>query len=139
MQAIDDLDGLLGPLVAMHLGLPFLGIVTAIAPDPSGHCVRVRREYPGGVHGEFVVDLPAVLGIQAAEQPPRYVPVAKVRAAMKAQKLVVAAAASPPMRDLLRVVVMRKPEPVTHAQMLEGSIEQVSAQLCGVFSERGLV
>ena len=33
--------------------------------------------------GRFEVALPAVLGIQAAEKPPRYVPVAKVRAAIK--------------------------------------------------------
>jgi electron transfer flavoprotein alpha/beta subunit len=38
-------------------------------------------EFPGGVRGEYEVKLPAVLGIQAAEKPPRYVPVAKVRAA----------------------------------------------------------
>ena len=29
--------------------------------------------------GEFEVDLPAVLGIQAAKQPPRYAPVSKIK------------------------------------------------------------
>ena len=139
VQAIDDLDGLLGPLVAMHLGLPFLGIVTGISMDASAHRLRAKREYPGGVHGEFDVNLPAVLGVQAAEQPPRYVPVAKVRAAMKTQKIGVADTKAPPARELLKVVVMRKPESATHAEMLEGSVEQVSAQLCGMLSERGLV
>ena len=33
------------------------------------------------------VVLPAVLGIQAAEKPPRYVPISKVRATMKTAKI----------------------------------------------------
>ncbi len=44
---------------------------------------RVRKEYPGGLIAEMDVTLPAVLGIQAAEQPPRYVAVSKVRQMMK--------------------------------------------------------
>ncbi|HZD43935.1 MAG TPA: hypothetical protein VE134_07740, partial [Methanomicrobiales archaeon] len=54
------------------------------------------KEYAGGVRARYEVALPAVLGIQAAEKPPRYVPVAKVRATMKAATLEVVAA---PERD----------------------------------------
>ena len=79
-QASDDLDGLLGPLMAEALDLPYLGVVTAVRVDASGSTATVTKEYAGGVRGDFEVALPAVLGIQAAEAPPRYVPVAKVRA-----------------------------------------------------------
>jgi len=36
------------------------------------------KEFRGGCAGQFEMPLPAVLGIQSAEKPPRYVPVAKV-------------------------------------------------------------
>ena len=87
VQAIDDLDGLVAPVIAEELGLPYLGIVTRLSTDTAGKTATATREYPGGVRGEFEVDLPAVLGIQASERPPRYVPVAKVRMAMKSQKI----------------------------------------------------
>ena len=43
----------------------------------------VKKEYPGGLTGEMETTLPAVLGVQASDEPPRYVAVSKVRQAMK--------------------------------------------------------
>lgn len=140
VQAIDDLDGLLGPLVSFHLGLPFLGIVTGVSIDASGKRASAIREYPGGIRGEFDVDLPSVLGVQAAERPPRYVPVAKVRAAMKTQKIDRVEAPPPSVpHGSLNVLVMRKPQPAAHAEMIEGPLDQVAAHLCGILTERGIV
>ena len=141
VQAIDDLDGLVAPVISYQLNLPYVGIVTRLAVDPSGQMATATREYPGGVRGEFEVGLPAVFGIQAAERPPRYVPVAKVRAAMKSQKIECVrmptlADAGPP---LVQVMDMRKVQPTAHAQMLEGSPEQVSGRLCGIFAECGVL
>jgi electron transfer flavoprotein beta subunit len=141
VQAIDDLDGLVAPVIAHELGLPYLGIVTRLAADPAGKRATATREYPGGVRGEFEVQLPAVFGVQAAERPPRYVPVAKVRAAMKSQKIECVrvstlAEAGPP---LVQVVDMQKVQPAAHAQMLEGSPEQVSGRLCGILTECGIM
>ena len=139
VQAIDDLDGLVAPIISYQLGVPYIGIVTRLAVDTSAGVATATREYPGGVRGEFEVSLPAVLGIQAAERPPRYVPVAKVRAAMKTQK--VECVGAPTMADagppLVEVMEMRKVQPAAHAQMLEGSPEQVSSRLCGILTECG--
>ena len=140
VQAIDDLDGLVAPLVADELHLPYLGIITGVSLDPSGETVHAVKEYPAGVRGEFQLKLPAVLGIQAAEKPPRYVPVAKVRAAMKSVKIETAEV--PTLADggwpLVNVVTMKHNEPAGHAEMLEGEAEEVSGRLCGIFAERGL-
>lgn len=140
-QAIDDLDGLVAPLVAHALKLPYLGTVTQVAPDPTGRTAAVIREYSGGIRGEFEVPLPAVLGIQAAEKPPRYVPVAKVRAAMKTQKIEQALA--PTMVDggppVLEVVAMAKPELTGHAEMMEGEPEEVAGRVCETLAARGLL
>ena len=141
VQAIDDLDGLAAPVIAHELGLPYLGIVTRLAADPAAKTATATREYPGGVRAEFEVRLPAVFAIQAAERPPRYVPVAKVRAAMKSQKIECVQAstlaeAGPP---LVEVMDMQKMQPAAHAQMLEGSPEQVSAKLCGILTQSGVM
>ena len=45
--------------------------------------MSVCKEFPGAVMARMTVKLPAVLGILGAEQPPRYVPVSRIRAAMK--------------------------------------------------------
>jgi electron transfer flavoprotein beta subunit len=140
-QAIDDLDGLTAPLVSHVLGLPQLGIVTQVSVDPAASVATVLREFSGGVRGEYEVKLPAVLGIQAAEKPPRYVPVAKVRAAMKSQAI--ESVPAPTLADggvaLLQVGQMAKPEVAEHAQMLEGSAEQLANQLCEILTAHGLL
>jgi len=140
VQAIDDLDGLIAPVVAHELDLPFVGIVTGITLDDTGKTALAIREFPGGVRGEFEVTLPAVLGIQAAEKPPRYVPVAKVRTAMKSQSI--DCAPVPMLADggwpVVQVVEMKRNEPSGHVQLLEGDPEAVSEQLCGILAGQGI-
>jgi electron transfer flavoprotein beta subunit len=140
-QAINDLDGLMAPLLAHELKLPFLGIVTCLVPDFSARRARAVKEYPRGVRGEFDVALPAVFGIQAAEKPPRYVPVAKVRAVMKAKKIDCVSITPTEKVDLslVEVLEMTKPQPSTHAEMLEGSVQEISSTLCVILGKRGLL
>jgi len=138
VQAADDLDGQVGMLLAGYLGLPHVGVVTGVALQPDTRAARVRKEYPGGRLAEFEVQLPAVLGIQAAEQPPRYVPVSKIRQAMRertVEELAVDAVAAP------EVSVRRlfKPEAASQAELLQGTPEEVAARLVDILVERGLV
>ncbi|MDQ7053255.1 MAG: hypothetical protein Q9P14_10305 [candidate division KSB1 bacterium] len=56
-------------------------MVSGVAP--SNGAVTVQKEYAGGVMAEFEVDLPAVFGVQAARQTPRYAPVSRVRQVMR--------------------------------------------------------
>ncbi len=84
-QAIDDLEGELAPFLAAALNLPYVGVVCGVTSADGK--ANVMKEFAGGLRAEFEVTLPAVLGIQSAEKPPRYVPVAKVRAVMKSAKI----------------------------------------------------
>ena len=138
-QALDDLDGLVAPMIAQSLGRPYLGIVTAISPE-GGNRVTVVKEYPDSMRGEFSVTLPAVLGIQAAEKPPRYVPVAKVRAAMKSLKLeTLDAPAADGNQARVEVLALSKPVVSGQAEMLEGAAGEVSAKICEILASRGLL
>ena len=138
-QAIDDLDGQVAPLLAYDLKLPYLGLVTGMEVDLSARRATVVREYAGGVRGEFDVPLPAVLGIQVAERPPRYVPVAKVRAVAKSQRIETITAGALTQVPAVDVVEMKKPEATGRAEMIEGSPEEVAAKICGILAERGLL
>lgn len=139
-QAIEDLDGLLAPLVANRLGWPYVGIVTQVSQAGVG-TLAVVKEFAGGYRGEFQVSLPAVLGVQSAEKPPRYVPVAKVRAAMKAVKIEACQAPEAVAEPLagLEVVKLTKPEAAGQAEFLQGTPEEVAGRLCDVLAERGLL
>jgi electron transfer flavoprotein beta subunit len=138
-QAIDDLAGELGPYVAERLGLPYVGVVTAVSLSGDGGGATVRKEFAGGLRGEFEVSLPCVLGIQAAEKPPRYVPIAKVRAAMKSGTIEESSVPVPEGEERLVVDRMVKPEPSGRAEMLEGAPEEVAARLANLFTENGLI
>jgi electron transfer flavoprotein beta subunit len=81
VQTHCNLDGALGSLLAENLGIPYLGYVSGVTID--GNKAVVRKEYAGGLVAEMEVNLPAVLGIQSSDTPPRYVPISKVRLAMK--------------------------------------------------------
>ncbi len=137
-QAIDDLDGLIAPLIAHFFKWPFVAIVVQVALASSGDTATVIKECAGGMRAELEVQLPAVLGIQAAEKPPRYVPVAKVRAAAKSHQLECLPAPAP-AAPLIEVLQMMKPVVTGHAEMLEGADEEVAGKICGILAERGLI
>ena len=138
-QAIDDLDGMTAPLLAHGLRLPYLGLVTGISVNTGNMSARLTKEYSGGTHGEFEVPLPAVLGVQAAQEPPRYVPVAKVRAAMKMQKIETVELQDSAAEPSVEILTMAKPEAAGHAEMLEGSPEQVTEKIGEILTARGVV
>jgi electron transfer flavoprotein beta subunit len=135
-QAMDDLEGEIGPYLADLLGLPYVGVVTSVLPE--GAAVTVIKEFAGGLRGEFSCPLPAVLGIQSAEKPPRYVPIAKVRAAMKSSTLeTVDVTPSEPARAPIEKLY--KPEAAGRAEMIEGSPEEVADRLVDLLANQSLI
>lgn len=122
VQAADDRDGQLGPMVAALLGVPSIEVVTGV--ELAGGSATLHKEYAGGVMAELEVTLPAVLGIQAAKQPPRYAPVSKVKQVQQSTKLETLAA--PAARGGgISVVEMTPPEHGKGAEMLGGVDELI--------------
>jgi len=137
-QAIDDLEGEVAPFLAAALNLPYVGVVCGVKPATDGK-VTVMKEFAGGLRAEFEVTLPAVLGIQSAEKPPRYVPVAKVRAVMKSAKIE-DLDLTPPERPIhLEIERTYKPEAAGRAEMFEGAPEEVADKLVGVLAKTGVI
>jgi electron transfer flavoprotein beta subunit len=136
-QSIDDLEGEIGPLLADLLGLPYVCVVTSVRP--SGNTLAVTKEFAGGLRGEFSLPLPAVLGIQSAEKPPRYVPIAKVRAVMKSAKIETVEVNPPERLAACAVLRMYKPEVAARAHMLEGTPEEVTDRILEVLVNSSVV
>ena len=135
VQANDDLDGPVGPLIAEYLGMPYVGYICGVKIE--GDKALVCKEYPGGLTARMEVALPAVLGIQAGEEPPRYVAISKVRQMMKTSKI---EEQDTPELDLSGGVTANRmylPEAAGRAEMIEGDEEEIAAKLIEIFKEVG--
>ena len=57
VQAHNDLDGQIAPLLAEYLGYPYIGYVSGV--EVGDGKVVTRKEYPGGLIAEMEASLPA--------------------------------------------------------------------------------
>jgi electron transfer flavoprotein beta subunit len=137
VQAADDLDGQLPVVLATRLGLPHVSVVSGISLG-SG-TATVRQEYSGGLMAELEVKLPAVLGVQAARQAPRYAAVSKVRQLMKQAQLEEVAAEAGSVDTGIRVRRLFRPNSAGHAEMIDGDGEQQAERIWELLNERKLV
>jgi electron transfer flavoprotein beta subunit len=137
VQAHNDLDGSVGPMLAENLGLPYVGYVSSVSVN-NGKAV-IHKEYPGGLLAEMDVNLPAVFGIQVAEQPPRYVAVSKVRQAMQSSSIEEQDASDLDQNGAAAVGRMYQPEATSHAEMIPGDPEEVTDKLVNLFKELGVL
>jgi electron transfer flavoprotein beta subunit len=137
VQAIDDLDGQLAPLLAAELDLPHVSVVTHIAVAADGRTVTANQEYAGGIVAEFEVDLPAVLGVQTSRQAPRYAPVSRVRQLMKTATIDTLDA-PPGAGGGLVVEALSVPQAAGHAEMIGGDAAAVAERIAAILAERGI-
>jgi electron transfer flavoprotein beta subunit len=135
VQAHDSLDGAIGPILAELLSIPYLGYVAGLSLS-DGLCTA-RKEYPGGLTASMDVKLPAVLGIQAAESPPRYVAISRVRQAMKTATVEEMPIASPDLEGGPTISRLILPEGGKRATMLEGDADQVAGKILELIKEHG--
>ncbi|HEX9100269.1 MAG TPA: electron transfer flavoprotein subunit beta/FixA family protein [Candidatus Dormibacteraeota bacterium] len=136
VQAADDLFGQTGPYLAAVLGWPHVSVVSGV--ELGGGTVRVHQEYSGGRTAMLEVDLPAVIGVQAAPQPPRYVPVSKLRQAMASGALDSTSGAPASAPAGVAVAGLAKPESGRGAEMLSGAAGEVADRIAALLAERGL-
>lgn len=138
VQAVDDLEGQLAPSLGAILGIPHVSVV--VGAEPVDGKVIVTQEFGGGRANRLELRPPAVLGIQAARQAPRYVSISRIRQAQQAGGIEEVALAPPP-RDVAgpRVRRLLVPEMGAGAEMLEGTAEEVAARIVGVLRARGVV
>jgi len=138
-QAHNELEGSLAPQLAVALGLPYVGVIRGVQAGDEPGRVRAFKEFPGAVMAQMSVRLPAVLGILAAAQAPRYVPVSRIRAAMKSTEFGQQPVAAFGVEPGLKVRSLYAPQVAGRAEMIDGSEEAVAARLAEILVEKGIL
>lgn len=137
VQTPYDVFGQTAPYLASILGWPHVSVVTQVQPSPG--VVRVTQEYAGGRRALLEIELPAVLGIQAASQPPGYVSTSRLRQAMLGSVIDTMQVSVAPPPALSSLASLGRPERGAQATMLEGSPADVASQILGVLRDRAVL
>jgi electron transfer flavoprotein beta subunit len=135
VQTPSDVFGQTVPYLAVDLGWPQANVVVGVSVADGA--ARVTQEYAGGRLAVLALQLPAVVGVQSASSPPRYVSMGRLRQAMtQASAETLAVTVTPPARAS-KLISLARPEPQIGATMLEGDAEQLAAQILSVLHDQG--
>jgi electron transfer flavoprotein beta subunit len=137
VQAVDDLDGQVPPLLGTRLGWPHVAV--AIGVEAKEGIAQVSQEFGGGKAARLEVRLPAVVGVQAARQPPRYASISRIRQAQQAGGVEEVGVAAPSVEAGLEIRRLYEPEKTGHAEMLSGSPEEIADRIVELIRAKGLV
>ncbi|MHB0955715.1 MAG: electron transfer flavoprotein subunit beta/FixA family protein [Pirellulaceae bacterium] len=138
VQAHNELEGVLAPQLAAALDRPYVGVIRGVQATSAGS-VTVCKEFPGAIMAKLNVRLPAVLGILGADQPPRYVPVSRLRAAIKNTPMEEAAGIAPQWESKVSIRKLSPPISGTRAEMLGGEADEVADRIAVLLAEKGLL
>lgn len=136
VQAADDLDGQLAGLLGARLGFAHAAVVVDVKPDVGG--VDITQELGGGFTAMSTLKLPAVLGIQAARQAPRYAPISRIRQAMQTMSIEEVAQGGGEAPTMFNVNRLYPPETRSGAEMLDGSVAEIASRIVELIKSRGL-
>jgi electron transfer flavoprotein beta subunit len=134
VQTASDVFGQAAPYVAAALDRPQANVAVGVTLEDG--TARVRQEYAGGRAAVLALELPAVVGVQSASSPPRYVSMSRLRQAMT-EASVEALAVSVEAAPAPRLVSLGRPPQRAGATMLEGDAEEAAAKILTVLREQG--
>ena len=135
VQTPYDIFGQTAPLVAVALGWPQANVTVRV--DVADGTARVEQEYAGGRLAVLGLQLPAVVGVQSARQPPRYVSMARLRQAMTEASAEALSVSVAPAARSSQLVALARPEATSHATLLEGDPDEVAARIVALLREQG--
>ncbi len=135
VQTPSDVLGQTAPYLAVGLDWPQANVVVGVTlADGSA---RVVQEYAGGRLAVLELGLPAVVGVQSASSPPRYISMARLRQAMSeatTETLSVNVEASGRTPEIAAIA---RPEQTAGATMLEGDAAEAAAKIAALLREHG--
>ncbi len=143
VQTEDDGYGQVGPTLAEILGIGHAAVVSRIEGIENGR-IRLHRELEGGLEEVLDLELPVVLTIQSGINEPRYVSIMGIRKVAQKEIRFLG------LKDLamnreeagedgsLTVVERVSLPPVGEgAQMLEGTMDEISDKVIAILKEKG--
>ena len=140
VQAHDELDGVLAPLLAAALGLPYVGVIRGVKAGAEAGTVVACKEFPGAVMARMNGQAAGRAGnpgrgsaaaLRPGQPHPRGDEVHAVRGTGRRGRRV--------CRRGLSVRKLYPPASGTRAEMLAGSETEIAARIVGILAEKGLV
>jgi electron transfer flavoprotein beta subunit len=135
VQTPYDVFGQTAPVLAVALGWPQANVVVGVSVEDG--TARVTQEYAGGRLAVLGLALPAVVGVQSASSPPRYVSMTRLRQAMSEASAEPLAVAVDPPSATPALVSLARPEPKAGATMIDGDAGEIAAKIVAVLREQG--
>jgi electron transfer flavoprotein beta subunit len=139
VMAEDDMQGMVGPMLAELLFLPCATFTVFEKISPGTETIYVEREIKGGYRDTLELKVPAVLTIQGGINKPRYPSLSNMLRA-KHQKLETIAARLDeqpgPREELMRVSY---PQKSRSCMVLKGNQQEKAAQLLKILREKTLI
>jgi electron transfer flavoprotein beta subunit len=135
VQTPSDVLGQTAPYLAARLGWPQANVVVGVTLADGG--ARVVQEYAGGRLAVLELGLPAVVGVQSASSPPRYVSMARLRQAMSEASTEEMSVNIEASGHAPEVVAIARPEQTAGATMLDGDAAEAAAKIAALLREHG--
>lgn len=140
VQADDVNNGMVGIMIAEHLGLPHGAVVTGI--EPQGNEATIKVELEGGIDEISKIRLPALLTIQTGINEPRYVSVMGIRKARKKElRVIKIEELNLQEEELLPRTIIEEvflPPETEGAEIIEGDPSTVVEKIIRILSEKGV-
>ncbi len=144
MQAADEGNAMVGPILAEMLGIPHSTLVKKI--ELAANAAKVNRELEGGLEEQIEVKLPALFSIQTGINEPRYVSIMGIRKAMQKEIKVMSLGDTGltendvgPAGSWIKVEKMYLPSVEKQAEFLEGTSSEIATKITEILKSRGLI
>lgn len=136
VQTVEDVDGYGGPLLSSYLSIPYVGVISGVSVLKD--TLLVKKELPAGLLSEIEVSIPCILGIQAAESPPRYLTISKLRQVMKTAKLE-EFQCEKEENGKIEIKKVFKPEITGKAEMIAGEAKDIVDKIVKILEEKAII
>jgi len=138
-MATDDSYYQVGVVLAGLLGIPHSTLVSRI--EAEGGKADIHKEVEGGLQEHLEITLPALIAVQTGINVPRYASLIAIRKAAKKEIQTVGqdGVGGVDLKMNTEVEELYIPPVTKHAEIFEGSPEEVSARMAGVLKEKGLI
>ena len=140
LQADDDNCGMVGMMLAEHLGIAHAAGVTGI--EPEGREATIRVELEGGMDGVSRIRFPALMSVQTGINEPRYVSIMGIRKASKKELNVIKVGdLNLTEDDLTQRTTVEKaflPPETEGAEIIEGDPSMIAEKIIRVLAENGV-
>ena len=139
VMAEDDMQCLVGPLLAAILSIPCITAVIKTDLQPEKGKIGVVSEVEGGFHERSMLTLPALVTIQSGVNTPRYPALSHVLRSKSQPLTVIDGGAFKDRRPRESVTALSVPKRPEKGEILQGSPEEKAKALLALFHEHSLL